>query len=453
MATSRIEIDLSAVGRNLAVMREVVEAGRSRAAHAPGRTPVHVSICGVIKQDAYGLGAVRIAKKLTAHGIEMLAVYCTDEARALVDVPGETPVLVLMPVRRIERADPVYRLAVRDRLHLVVHDIEQARQLAECAAQLGVRLSVHVQLDTGMARGGALAAEATDLVMFIMASQRLRLAGVMTHFSSPASDEAYTREQAKMFRAWYESVRPMFSGPVMVHAANTAAALRSSSLHAGMVRIGQGFWGFGAESIAGSGASSAVSGASGAEFAAQGARLEPVMRWVSRIVHIHEVPAGSPVGYGRTFVTERPTRVALVPVGYADGYPVSLSNVGKIALTGRSWDRPKSQALHHTETHERPAFVPVIGRVSMDQITVDVTGLPERLAHVGGEVELIGRDALAPNHLPTLAAEAGTITHEMLCRLCPQIERQYTAGAATEGSQGPITLSRAAGVVAVRGIA
>ncbi len=451
VATSRIEIDLAAVGRNLAVFRSILDAPPTPldgAADAPDPRPAghRRAICAVIKQDAYGMGAARIAKKLAGDGgpaggpgggVEMLAVYCTDEARALADLPIPTPLLVLMPVRTIDRQDPVYRLAVRNRLHLVIHDLEQVGDLAASGSRLGLRLPVHVQLDTGMSRGGALEADAKRIVEQVLASSRLQLAGLMTHFSSPATEADFTREQARAFKAFFDDVKPMIAPAVAaatatggpgfaIHAANTAAALRGRAFHATMARIGQGLYGYGFEGF---------TDPLAVEFASFGKQLQPAVRWLSRIAHIHEVPKGWPVGYGRTFKAARPTRVALVPVGYADGYPLGLSNLGKVALTGQMYDRQKPGAGERIETHDRAAFAPVIGRVSMDQFTIDVTGLPESLARVGAEIELFGRDAQGPNHIPTLARQAGTITHELLCRVCPHIERVYVSPA---GSDEPI---------------
>lgn len=461
MSHSRLEIDLTAVGRNVTILRSALDAARdasASAAHEPNDTPDHpeapvahtqrkTALCGVIKQDAYGLGAPRVAKKLAALGVELLAVYHLDEARALADTPIQTPVLVLSPVRTIERQDPVYRLAVRGRLHLTVHDLPQVAELTAIASRLGVRLPVHVQLDTGLGRGGALDADARQIVEQIATSQRLQLAGLMTHFAAPATDDAFTREQAKAFKGWVQSIKPILqahpnaitttagvAGELHIHAANTAAALRARAFHGSMVRIGQGLYGYGFDGF---------TDPLAVEFASFGKQLQPALRWLSRIVHVHEVPKGSTVGYNRTFKAARPTRVALVPVGYADGYPIALSNNAKVNITGRLWDQGRQSghlAAARVETFERPAFAPVIGRVSMDQLTIDVTGLPESLIKVGAEVELVGQDPLAPNHLPVLAKAAGTITHDLLCRIGLGIERLYVS--ATGGEDGsPMSLS------------
>lgn len=462
MPTSRLEIDLAAIGRNYETFRAMLDApppssGASTDPDAPSAAeptrPRHrKAICAVLKQDGYGLGALRIAKKLAACGTEMLAVYSLDEARALAEAPIATPILVLMPVRTVDRQDPVYRLVVRGRLHFVIHDLEQVGDLAGVGSRLGLRLPVHVQLDTGMSRGGAMAPDARRIIELVLAAPRLQLAGLMTHFSSPATDPEYTREQARAFRAFVDDARPLIapaiaaynaapSGAMLppaapmgtggaqavaggigfaIHAANSAAAIRGRTLHASMVRIGQGLLGYGYESF---------TDPLAAEFASLAQRLTPVVRWLSRIAHIHEVPAGWPVGYARTHICSRPSRIGLVPVGYADGYPIALSNTGRVSLTGHLYDRQRPGAGERVELYSRPASAPVVGRVSMDQITIDLTGVPESLARVGAEVELFGRDSTAPTHIPTVAALAGTITHDLLCRVGPRVERVYIAPA------------------------
>lgn len=415
MTTSRLEIDLGAVDRNIGRIRAVLADGA-------GGDGTKVKVCGVIKQDAYGMGAVRLAKRLESAGVDLLAVFCLDEARGLADLPIETPILILMPVHAMERADALYRLASRNRLHLVVHGMAQAADLAALGSRLGITIPCHVQLDTGMSRGGCLGDEAERIVEFIVGAARLRLAGVMTHFSSPASDAAFTDEQARRFRLWIERIKPLIAraaerghGPCVVHAANTAGLLRSASLHGTMVRIGQGLYGYGAEDVAGH----------GARYESAAAELEPAVRWVSRIVHVQEIPSGWPVGYGRTWTAARPSRIALVPVGYANGLPLALGNGGSLGLTGRDWLRVP---ISDGSGADGPVqFAPIVGRISMDQVTLDVTDLPERFARIGAEVEIVGRSRTAANHLPTFAKAAGTITHELLSRIAPSVERHYLA--------------------------
>ncbi len=423
MTTSRVEIDLAAIDRNVSLLRRCAREGAAKA----GVPESSVQFCGVIKQDAYGLGAVRVAKRLASIGVDLLAVYCAAEARILAEAPINTPVLILMPTYSFDRNDPLYRLAVRGRLHFALHSLAQAEELHALANKLGMTLPVHVQLDVGMSRGGCLPEEATALVRFAVNAARLRLAGVMTHLSSPASDEAFTREQARLFRNWIDGVKPLLAesakkghGPCVVHTANTAATLRSHNLHGTMLRVGQGMYGYGGENWFEN---------DQPEFAAAAERFEPAVRWLSRIVHVQEIPAGWPVGYERTWVSQRPSRIAIVPVGYADGYPRALSNRGVVRLTGLEWDRPRT--IGPLEDRPNPGvagkFARVVGRVSMDQITLDVTDCPQELSRVGMEVEVVGTDKDGPNHLPLIATLSNSITHELLCRISPHLERVYVA--------------------------
>lgn len=396
----------------------------ARASNVPDS---NVKLCCVIKQDGYGLGAVRLSKRLASLGADLLAVYCEAEARALVDVPISTPILCLMPVYGFDRHDPLYRLAVRERLELTLHSPQQGKALIDLAAKFGFTIPVHVQVDVGMSRGGTLPDQALELVKWTLNQRGLRLAGLMTHFSNPSADEAFTKEQARLFRSWIDATKPLLAEaarrgqpPVVVHAANTAAMLRNHNLHGTMVRIGQGMLGYGGDGWPEDQLP---------EFSRIGGKLEHAMRWISRIVHVQEIPAGWPVGYDRTFVSERPTKIALVPVGYADGYPRSLSNRAVVRLTGLPWDRPRTMGPMEAapETGVQGVYARVIGRVSMDQITIDVTDLPDSIAGLGMEVEVVGSDKEGVNSLPILAALCGTITHEMLTGLSPHLERVYVA--------------------------
>jgi len=441
VTTSRLEINLAAIDHNVALIRKATASTH----------PSKVQLCAIIKQDAYGLGASRIARRLDSLGVDLLAVYCLSEARALAETPIRTPIMVLMPVEGIERNDPLYRLLTAQRLHLTLHSERQAHALIACGNALGMSFPVHIQVDTGMSRGGCLPDEAERLVKLATTNPRFRLAGLCTHFSSPASDPSFTREQARLFRSWIQQIKPLLSAavakgqaPCVVHAANTAATFRSSSLHATMVRVGQGLLGYGEDAFtdldqpATTPDHDGESWASGGPEFAQALRsLRPCARLLSRIVHIHEIPEGWPVGYNRTWHSKRPSRIGIIPVGYADGYPLALSGQSQVRLTNLAWDRPRTvEPLAAYGQDPAPAvWAPLVGRVSMDQITVDLTDAPEAYASVGCEVEVIGSTPGMPNHLSVLAAQAGTITHELLCRLGLVSERHYLFSDEGQGVQ------------------
>jgi alanine racemase len=200
---------------------------------------------------------------------------------------------------------------------------------------------------------------------------------------------------------------------------------RSSKYHGNLVRIGQSLYGFVGDDISDKKVEeSGENGqATGPEFAREARELRSAVRWTSSIVQVKEIPEGSPVGYGSTWRAPRRTRLALIPVGYADGYPRALTNAGMVGLTGRAWEKLGGAGSAADESVL--AFAPVVGRVSMDQITVDVTDVPEHACRVGMEAELIGRDRRGANYLPRLSESAGTITHELLTRIGARVERVY----------------------------
>jgi alanine racemase len=466
VASSRLEIDLGSIERNLGVVRRTITPpppaeNSTSHQHRP-------AICAVLKQDGYGAGAVRIAKRLIASGVEMLAVYALDEARALAEAIPTVPILILMPIRGLERHDPLYRHAIAGRLHFTVHSLDQFAAIQETAARLGTQVPVHLQADTGLSRAGAMVGEGNEAVLLlqrIVASPKVRLAGLMTHFASPCGDDEFTREQARLFRDFIESIRPIVKAAVdqggravsrmnelVVHAANSCATFRSRSYHGTMVRVGQCMLGYvGAD----------VHEREHFEFRNEMDSLEPAVRWIAPIAHIQEIPVGWPVGYGSTWKAPqradgRATRIALIPVGYADGLPRTLGGrsqpsgggPGCVGFTSRAYeDSTQTGGLTIAPTSRETVYAPIVGRVSMDQITVDVTDVPDAYLRIarpglaansasgdnrGTEVEIYSRHPEARTFLPRAAETAGTITHDLLCRISPRVERVYKVSAALE---------------------
>ncbi len=406
---TRIEIDLTAVEHNVGVVRRVLEAPPPPP-HPPttggccqsDRTGKHAGICAVVKADGYCLGAARVAKRLSMLGVEMMAVYTPNEARVLVEAAIQTPILMLLPVREIERSDALYRAAWGGRLHLSIHDKDNFSAVCDIADRLGIAVPVHLAVDTGMSRGGALPGEAGALLKGIRAHRRLRLAGVYTHLASADCSTAQTTEQHGVFREWLCAHDELIPGETIVHEANTFGALRSHGCHGDMVRIGLGLYGYGWEEFA----------EGDFEFESAARELKPACRWVSQVVQVKRIPEGSRVGYGGTWSAGRETLIGVVPVGYASGYPMGLANKGHVGLELRDGSR---------------VYAPVVGRVSMDQICIDMTDVPAGEVEVDMPVEVYGADPGAPNHIPALAERAGTITHELLCRLSARIPRVYVA--------------------------
>ncbi len=403
-SSSFIEVDLPAVSANVRMIRQVLATRiAGSASGGKGNPATQPAICAVLKADGYGLGAARLGKRLQVAGVEMLAVYSPEQARALVDAAITAPILMLMPLHDLDRADVLYRAAARAQLHLTIHDEPTLDAAVTITERLGLRLAVQMEIDTGMSRGGASPEEAARLLKAIRAQPRLMLTGVFNHLASADSSTELTRRQGEVFSAWIEEHRRLLPEDVVVHEANTFGTFRGSAFHRSMVRVGLALLGYAGEEFADT---------ADFEFTGEAARLRPVMRWVSQIVHVKRIGVGKPVGYGSTWRAERATRLGLVPVGYADGYPLALSNTAHVGIALKGGLK---------------AYAPLVGRVSMDQITVDLTDLPEDQVGIGAAVEIVGKDRGAPNHLPTLAKRAGTITHEMLCRLSPRLARQYVA--------------------------
>jgi len=397
--TSGIRINLSAVESNIRVVRDVV-----------GPAPV---ICPIVKADAYGLGAAPIARHLVSAGAGMLAVYTSGQAATLARSAVGGPILVLQPIHEMDRIDEAYRLLIRGDLHLTVHDEDHFDALARIAEKFATVIPLHLEVDSGMTRGGCPVAVAPGIAKRISEHRWLRLAGVSTHFARAGTDARFTNKQLAVFDAVLKKCGSAVPDDCLIHAANSVATLRHSRYHKSMVRVGQAWAGFGAERI------------TDGEFRRQAAELRPIITWRSRIIQVKTIERGTSVGYGSHWTAKRRSRIGLVPVGYADGYPMGLAATD---------DEPKPPCVRvDTGEQDGQGFVRVIGHVNMEQISIDLTDLssprkpqPPEIG-VGTDVELIGTDPHAPNHVPTLARVAGTVPHQLLCSLNPRIKRTYHA--------------------------
>ena len=387
---SVLEINLSNLDHNMRVLRSIVGA--------------HVGLCPIVKADAYGLGAPRIAKRLAYDGADLLAVYTADQAAELFRAAIGCRVLVLMPIREIARVDELYRGLISDRLQLTVHDLDHVSDLLAITERYGVTIAVHLEVDTGMSRGGCSLDDAPGILKRIAANRRLRLVGIFSHFASADSDPQFTDEQMVNFDALLATHASLIPAECRIHIASSFAMIRHKRYHKTMVRAGLAWAGYGLEWL------------KGGEIISQAQQLRPILTWKSRIVQTKRVAAGTPVGYGSTWRATRNSIIGLIPVGYADGYPIGF---------GTRDGQPSGAAVAVVSDAEVLGYAPVIGAVNMDQITVDLTGISP--VEVGTAVELISPDCSAPNHLPALARLAGTIPHEMLCRLNSRLKREYVA--------------------------
>ena len=382
-SASSIHIDLAAVDSNVAAVTRLVGPACRR--------------CAVVKADAYGLGARTIAPALVRAGVDMLAVFRDTEAIELGDLG--IPVLVLAPVRRMERAGEVHRLALTGRLHMAVHGRTHCTDLARAAGECGVQVPVHVEVDSGMGRGGCLPEEAQQVVSQVLASRSLRLAGIYSHYSDSGADPALTAAQTAIFRQFLAGLGELPEG-VVCHIANSQAIWRGTATHFSMVRFGLAWTGFASDGYEGD-SSEAVPQLSGA------------VSWRSRAVEVRTVRAGQSVGYGGLWRCEHDSTLAIVPVGYADGYPARDPSGAKRTVR----IRPGADADW--------IEAPIVGAVSMDQMSVDVSAVAGRgpTPAPGWEVEIAGSDPLANNYLPIVARCGMSHAYELLCRLHPRMAR------------------------------
>ncbi len=361
---TRAEVDLEALAHNAALVRRIV---------APSR------LLAVVKADAYGHGSVPVALRLEAEGVDALGVALAEEGFELREAGVRTPVLVLGGVY-----GSAHREVLEAKLTPVVFEPGQVEAFARAAA--GRPFGYHLKLDTGMGRLGLLPGQLEGFLEAVARWPQAHMQGVMTHFArADEADPAPTRAQLACFHELLVRIRAAGHRPRTVHAANSAAALSLPESRLGMVRIGIALYGY-------------VPGQTPSP-----GPLRPVMRWVSRIAALRDLPAESPIGYGGRYRTHRPARIATVPVGYADGLPRSLEGRGEVLVGGRR--------------------CPLVGAVSMDMITVDVTGVPS--ATIGDEVVLLGTQGAARIDARELGEAAGTICYEVLTAVGRRVPRAY----------------------------
>jgi alanine racemase len=356
------EIDMAAFGRNLRAVSS--------------RLPEGSRLIAVMKANAYGHGAAQLSRQCTPDVVAMIAVVMLEEALELRRADVTLPILVLGPM-----TEPQVRLALENNITIGVPGPEQLAIVAAVARDRDVR--IHLKLDSGMGRMGSTERDLTEVVELVRSSSGLHVEAIYTHFANSGDPrDPFTDEQSATFDRMVARLRE--SGiEAPLHRANSGATMRGFVRPGEFVRTGLAL--YGAESL-----DVGVS------------RLEPVMRWRTQIMRLKDLPAGHAVGYGMTFRTKRPSRIATLPVGYADGYSRSLSNLGEVLVRGRR--------------------VPVVGRVSMDLTTIDVTDLPE--AAVGDEVVLLGDGITAEE----IANKIGTISYEVFCSVSARVPRVYRDG-------------------------
>jgi alanine racemase len=373
--TNWIEVSRAALAGNIALFRRLLQPG--------------TAFLAVVKANGYGHGLQQVAQVCVDEGVDMLGVHTADEVAALRRAGVRLPVLVmgyLTPRQVAEVVDPG--------VHVLVSSRQVLEALAAHSRRLGVALPLHIKVDTGTHRQGVPPAEAADLADAARAAG-LAVTGLATHFANieDTTDHSYAYLQLERFRGVVAAVRDRVGPVPVVHAACSAAALLFREADFNMVRVGI--------SLYGHWPSKETHLSWLLEHGRDGVKLEPALAWRARVGQVKEVAAGAPIGYGLSYRPTRASRIAVLPVGYAEGYPRALSSRGRVLVHGRA--------------------APVVGRVCMNIFMADVTDVGR--VEDGDVATLIGADGNERVTVEELAENAGTINYEILARLSPTLPR------------------------------
>ncbi|MFZ4440013.1 MAG: alanine racemase [Syntrophales bacterium] len=364
---SWVEVDLGHFAANWAEMRRLVGPD--------------VKIMQVVKADAYGHGAIEISNAALRNGASALGVANADEGVQL-RVSGITAsVLILSPATGSE-IDQI----IKYNLTPSVSDLAFAREFQKKAHKAGILAPLHIEIDTGMGRGGTIQTEACRTIREIASFPNLSLEGIFTHFSESEILSCYNDLQWQAFRELLDKLETDGIRIPIRHISNSGAILNYPDCRLDMVRPGIISY-----------------GVYPSPAASDKVTLNPVMSFKTRVVLVKEFPEGYGIGYGRTFITRRPTRIATIPVGYGDGIGWPLSNQGEALIRG-----------------ER---IPIVGRISMDMCTLDISRLPE--CAVGDEVVLMGEQGGERITADEIAAKVHSISYEILCALGKRAPRVF----------------------------
>ncbi|MBI4055807.1 MAG: alanine racemase [Elusimicrobia bacterium] len=357
-----VEVSLSAMEGNLRRLRERLTSG--------------AQVLPVVKADGYGHGALEIARRFSAVGVYGFGVSSLEEALRLREGGIQAPLLLLGSLYPLENIRP----ALQAGIDLTVASLEAAEELVRISQELRCRARAHLKVDTGMGRIGVSPSGAPGVLEALGRSSWVELEGIYSHFSCADSDPEYSRSQLEAFLVLKREVLSHFKPrtPVRFHMANSAAILKFPESHLDLVRPGLALYGL-------------MEG------------FDPALSWKSRVVFLKTVGKGARIGYDGGFRTSRISRIATLPVGYADGIFRRLSSRGSVLIRGRRY--------------------PIVGHVTMDMLMVDVTDLKE--AGVGEETVLIGSQGKSSISVQEVAGWAERIPYEVVCGISARVPRVY----------------------------
>ena len=359
-----VQINTSAFLKNIEAVRSVLDP--------------RTKILAVVKANAYGHMAIPLMR-FAERRFEMLGVSSIEEGIALRAGGIKKPILIMGSIYPLENL----KAAFKYNLIPTISSIDGLAELSNISSKLKKVLPYHLKIDSGMGRVGISARNAAAFLNKAVSLKGVRLDGIYTHFSSAGTDPEYTRNQLNQLKTVVDYAKKL-NLKFSTHAANSDAIFLYPETHLDMVRPGLSLYGIWHN-----------------ETGAQNVKLEPVLSWKTKIIFLKKVKEGTPISYGNTFITKRPSVIATLPVGYADGLSRNLSNKGVVLIHGKR--------------------CPIAGRVTMDMIMVDVSGVEG--ADVGDEAVLIGRQGIDEITAKEMADTAGTITYEIVCSIGYRVPR------------------------------
>jgi alanine racemase len=364
-----VEINLPAIERNVGRIKQAL--------------PAHIRYVAVVKANAYGHGMPEVATRLLQAGVDYLAVANVAEAARLREVGHDGDILLLSPTLPNELAR-----ALQLNLNVTISSQDELFLLNNLAASVGKVAQVHIKIDTGMGRAGVWYEEAEALLKNLATLPHLKWQGLYTHFSSADTDNEFTRLQRQRFLNILAQVPVTLRSKLLIHADNSAG-LETFSKDSPFNAVRIGLMQYGLPPSAGSFLDSL--------------KPEPVLSFHARVVLVKALPAGTSISYNRTKTLQRPSRIAIVAVGYGDGVPTAASNRGYFLIKGQR--------------------CPILGRVTMDQTVVDVSDLPE--VKVGELATILGPQGKNQITVQEFCAWSDCIPWEALCSLTQRVQRHY----------------------------
>lgn len=363
------KIDLNAISKNVEGVRNII--------------PANTMIMAVIKADAYGHGAVSVSKYLDDK-IDWYGASNVYEGVELRNNGLNKPILILGATMPDEMST-----IVKYALTPAIFDYERAKLLSDIAVENNTVVNIHIKVDTGMSRIGFQCNNSSlDEICKISELPGLSIEGIFTHFAKADEiDKTSAYQQKELFDSFVEKLALRGIDPIIKHISNSAGIMELDAKY-NMVRMGIMLYGL-----------------YPSDEVDKNYKLYPAMELITHVTHVKEIEAGLGVSYGHTYITDKKTKIATIPVGYADGYPRCLSNKGYVLIKGKK--------------------CPIIGRICMDQMMIDVTGID---VSVGDDVILFGTDGKNEISVEEVANNASSFNYEMVCRISRRVPRVYYIG-------------------------